>query len=99
ATGFDGNVQSFDGSWVWSRPRSPWTTQATVSMLRGPGNFTYIYAWMTTASIGRELRHNVRLMGELLFDRHGSRAFERSALTREGAQLTLIWTPTGRQIE
>jgi len=99
ATGFDGNVQSLDGSWVWSPPRRSWSTQATVSMLRGPGNFSYIYEWMTTVSIGRELGQQFRLMGELLFDRHGSRAFEGFALEREGAQVTLIWTPRRRRIE
>jgi hypothetical protein len=99
ATGFDGNVQSLDGSWAWSPPRRSWSTQATVSMLRGPGNFTYIYEWMTTVAISRELGQHVRLMGELLFDRHGSRAFEGFALTREGGQVTLIWTPRRRPIE
>src|SRR5262249_47170430 len=96
ATGFEGNVQSVDGSWAWTAAHRPWMTQATVSMLRGPGNFTYIYAWLTTVEIGRELGRNVRLMGELLFDRHGSRGFEGFALTREGGQLTLIWTPRRR---
>jgi hypothetical protein len=98
ATGFQGNVQSFDGSWAWSVPHRSWMTHATVSMLRGPGNFTYIYAWLTTFEIGRELGHDVRLTGELLFDRHGSRAFEGFALMREGAQLTLIWTPQRRPV-
>jgi hypothetical protein len=99
ATGFDGNVQGLDASWFWSPPRNRWTTQATLSILRGPGNFTYIYAWMTTAAIGRELGHDVRLMGELLFDRHGSRAFEGFALMREGARVSLIWTPRRRSAE
>ena len=98
ATGFEGNVQSFDGSWAWSVPRRSWTTRATVSMLRGPGNFSYIYLWLTTVEIGRELARNVRLTGEVVFDRHGSRAFEGFALMREGAQLTLIWTPQRRPV-
>ena len=97
-TGFEGNVQSFDGSWAWSVPHRSWTTHATMSLLRGPGNFTYIYAWLTTVEIGRELGHNVRLIGELLFDRHGSRAFEGFALMREGAQMTLVWTPRRRLV-
>ncbi len=36
-------------------------------------------------------------MGELLFDRHGSRGFEGFHLTREGARVTVIWTPHARR--
>jgi hypothetical protein len=98
ATGFEGNVQSVVGSWSWSPSRSHWTAQSNVSMLRGPGNFSYIYAWLSTAGIGRQLGPDVRLMGEVLFDRHGSRAFEGFHLTREGARFNVIWNPRGRQV-
>ena len=98
ATGFEGDVQSIVGSWLWSAPRSHWMTQADFSLLRRPGNFSYIYAWLSTTGIGRQLGPNVRLMGELLFDRHGSRAFEGFHLTRTGAQLTLTWTPDRRRV-
>jgi hypothetical protein len=99
ATGFEGDVQSVVGSWSWSAPRSHWMAQTDFSMLRGPGNFSYIYAWLSTIGIGRQLGPNVRLMGELLFDRHGSRGFEGFDLTREGSRLNLIWTPRRRPVE
>jgi hypothetical protein len=99
ATGFAGNVQSVVGSWSWSPPRSQWTARADFSMFRGPGNFLYIYTWLSTVGIGRELGPNVRLMGELLFDRHGSRGFEGFHLTREGARVNLVWTPPRRPVE
>jgi hypothetical protein len=95
ATGFEGNVQSVVGSWSWLAPRSHWMAQSDFSMLRGPGNFSYIYAWLSTIGVGRQLGPNVRLMGELLFDRHGSRAFEGFHLTRQESRLNIIWTPHG----
>lgn len=96
ATGFEGNVQTVGGSWLWSAPRGHWTAELDFSMIRRPGNFSYIYAWLSTIGIGRQLGRNVRLMGEVLFDRHGSRAFEGFQLTREGARLNLVWTPRRR---
>ena len=93
ATGFEGNVESVVGSWSWSAPRSHWTARSDFSMLRGPGSFSYIYAWLSTFGIGRQLKPNVRLTGEVLFDRHGSRGYEGFHLTREGSRLNLIWTP------
>jgi len=65
-------------------------------MLRGPGNFSYIYAWLSTFSVGRQLGPSVRLNGEVLFDRHGSRGFEGFALMREGVRLNLVWAPRRR---
>jgi hypothetical protein len=96
ATGFEGNVQSVVGSWSWSAPRSGWTAGSDLSIFRAPGNFSYIYTWLWTAGIGRRFGPNVRLMGELLFDRHGSRGFEGFHLTRQGARMTLLWTPPRR---
>lgn len=98
-TGFEGNVQSVVGSWSWSAPRSDWMARADLSLVRRPGNFSYIYTWLSTVGMGRRLRPNLWLMGELLFDRHGSRAFEGFHLTREGARATLIWTPPRRPVE
>jgi hypothetical protein len=92
ATGFAGNVQSVGGSWSWSPPRSNWTARSDFSVVRGPGNFSYIYTWLSTVGIGRRLTPNVQLMGELLFDRHGSRGFEGFHLTRQRARINLIWT-------
>jgi hypothetical protein len=97
-TGFEGDVQAITGSWFWSAPRGRWMTQTDVSMIRRPGNFSYIYAWLGTLGVGRQLGSDVRLMGELLFDRHGSRGFEGFHLTREGARLNLVWTPRRRQV-
>jgi hypothetical protein len=68
-------------------------------MIRRPGNFSYIYAWLSTAGVGRRLGPNLRLMGEVLFDRHGSRGFEGFHLTREGVRLNLVWTPPQRPVE
>jgi hypothetical protein len=65
-------------------------------MVRRPGNFSYINAWLATAAVGRQVARDVRVMGELLFDRHGSRGFEGFHLTREGARVTIIWTPHRR---
>jgi hypothetical protein len=96
ATGFQGHVESVVGSWRWSAPSSHWTTQADFSMVKRPGNFSYIYAWLSTVGIGRQLGPNVRLMSEALFERHGSRAFEGFDLTREEARLNVIWTPQRR---
>jgi hypothetical protein len=98
ATGFEGNVQSVTGSWSWSAPSGRWTMQSSASMLRGPGNFSYIYAWLSTLGIGRQLGPTVRIVGEVLYDRHGSRAFEGFHLTRESARLNLVWTPRQRPI-
>jgi hypothetical protein len=98
ATGFEGNVQSAVGSWSWSAPGGHWMAQSDFSMLRGPGNFSYIYTWLSTIGIGRQLGPNVRLMGELLFDRHGSRGFEGFHLTRAGSRLNLVWTPRRRPV-
>ena len=50
-----GNVQSVAGAWSWSAPRGRWMARADVSMVRRPGNFSYIHAWLTTAGIGRQL--------------------------------------------
>ncbi len=98
ATGFEGNVQSVVGTWSWWAPRGNWLARSDFSMIRRPGNFSYIYAWLSTASVGRQLGPNVRLMGEVLFDRHGSRGFEGFHLTRERARVTLVWTPSRRRV-
>jgi len=98
ATGFEGNVQSIVGSWSWTAPRSRWMAQSDFSVLRRPGNFSYIYAWLSTIDIGRQLGPNLRLMAEGLFDRHGSRGFEGFHLTQEEARLNFIWTPRRRPI-
>jgi hypothetical protein len=98
-TGFEGNVQSIAGAWSWSAPRGGWMTRADLTMFRGPGNFSYIYTWLSTVGLGRRLSPNVWLMGELLFDRHGSRGFEGFHLTREAARVTVNWTPTRRPVE
>ena len=98
-TGFEGNVQSVAGLWSWSAPRSRWLAWSDFSMIRRPGNFSYIYAWLATAGVGRWLGPNLRLEGEAVFDRHGSRGFEGFHLTREGARLSLVWTPSRRPAE
>ena len=98
ATGFEGDVQTVAGGWSWSPPRREWSAQADVSMVRRPGNFSYIYAWLTTFGLGRQLGPNARIRGEVLYDRHGSRGFEGFHLTREGARLNVIWTPGRRPI-
>jgi hypothetical protein len=98
ATGFEGNVQTVTGSWSCSAPSGRWTVSSNVSMLRGPGNFSYIYAWLSTLGIGRQLGPGLRMVGEVLYDRHGSRMFEGFDLTRESARLNLVWTPRQRSI-
>ena len=98
-TGFEGNVQSVAGSWLWAPPRGRWLARSDFSMVRRPGNFSYIYAWLATAGIGRQLGPNVRLIGEVFFDRHGSRGFEGFHLTREGARLNLVWNPSRRPVQ
>ena len=98
ATGFEGNVESVVGSWSWSGPRSHWTARSDFSMLRGPGSLSSIYAWHSTIGIGRQLKPNVRLTGDVLFDRHGSRLYEGFHLTREGSRLNLIWTPASGRV-
>ena len=98
-TGFEGNVQSVVGSWVWSAPRGRWLARADFSMIRRPGNFSYINAWLSSVGIGRQLTPNVRLSGEVLFDRHGSRAFEGFHLAREGARVNVTWSPPRRPID
>ena len=98
ATGFEGNVESVVGSWSWSAPRSHWTARSDFSMLRGPGNFSSIHAWLSTIGIGRQLKPNVRLTGEVLFDRHGSRGYEGFHLTQEGSRLNLVWTPPSGRV-
>jgi hypothetical protein len=98
-TGFTGDVQAVTGSWSWIPPRGRWTARSDFSLTRRPGNFSYTYAWLATAGVGRQVGRNVRVMGELLFDRHGSRAFEGFHLTRSGVRLNLIWTFPRRRIE
>lgn len=98
ATGFEGDVLSLVGAWSWQGPTSRWIARSDVSTIRRPGNFSDIYAWHATAGLGRQLGPNVRLMGEVLFDRHGSRGFEGYHLTREGVRLNLIWNPTRRRV-
>jgi hypothetical protein len=98
-TGFEGNVQSASGAWFWSMPGSAWLARADVSLVRRPGNFSYIYAWLATAGVGRQVGPNLRLMGELLFDRHGSRAFEGYHLMREAVRVTVVWTARRRPTE
>lgn len=97
-TGFTGDVQAIDGSWAWSAARGQWTARSDFSWIRRPGNFSNIHTWLATVSVGRQLGSTVWLMGELLFDRHGSRLFEGFHLTREGARLTLVWTPARRPV-
>jgi hypothetical protein len=98
-TGFQGNVQSVAALWSWSVPRSRWVTRADFSMIRRPGNFSYIYAWLATAGVERQITPHVRLIGDVVFDRHGSRGFEGYHLSRESARLTLAWTPRRRAVE
>ena len=98
-TGFEGNVQSVGGSWSWSSPRSRWSARTDVSLVRRPGNFSYIYAWLATAGVGRRISPNVRLVGELVFDRHGSRAFEGFHQMTEGVRVNLIWSRPRREVE
>jgi hypothetical protein len=98
-TGFEGDMQSIAGSWLWSRPRSRWTARTDFSLIRRPGNFSYTYAWLATGGIGRRFGSNVRVMGELVFDRHGSRGFEGFHLTREEARLTFILMLPRRRLE
>jgi hypothetical protein len=98
-TGFGGNVQWADGSWSWSAPQRQWMAQSDFSMVRRPGNFSYIYTWLATFGLGRRLTPNVRLMGELLFDRHGSRGFEGFHIARQGARVNFLWTPRRRTVE
>jgi hypothetical protein len=92
-------VQSVAALWSWSVPRSRWVTRADFSMIRRPGNFSYIYAWLATAGVERQITPHVRLMGDVVFDRHGSRGFEGYHLSRESARLTLAWTPRRRAVE
>jgi hypothetical protein len=96
ATGFSGSVQSVESAWSWIPSRTRWLAQANFSMLRGPGNFSYIYAWLSTFDAGRQISSSVRLTGEVLFDRHGSRGFEGFHLTRYGAHMNIVWTPQRR---
>jgi hypothetical protein len=98
ATGFSGSVQTVESAWSWSPPRSRWLAQANFSMLRGPGNFSYIYAWLSTFDAGRQLSSSLRVTGEVLFDRHGSRGFEGFHLTRYGAHMNIVWTPQRRVV-
>ena len=98
-TGFEGNVQSAVGAWFWSTPGSAWLARADLSVVRRPGNFSYIYAWLSTAGVGRQIRPSIRLMGELVFDRHGSRAFEGFHMMREAVRVTVIWTAPRRPAE
>ncbi|HEY7291824.1 MAG TPA: hypothetical protein VH583_18440 [Vicinamibacterales bacterium] len=97
-TGFEGNVQTVGASWSWLAPRSRWMARSDFSMLRGPGNFSFIYAWLATAGVGRQLNPNVTLTGELIFDRHGSRAFEGFDLMEEGVRVVFAWTPRRRPV-
>lgn len=97
-TGFEGDVQSLAASWSWSAPRSRWVASSDFSLVRRPGNFSNIYAWLATAGAGRRIGRDVRVMGELLFDRHGSRGFEGFTLTREGVRVSLAWTPGRRRV-
>ena len=98
-TGFQGNVQSVFGSWLWSPPLDKWTVRSDFTMVRRPGNFSYIYAWLSTLAVGRPLGPHVRLIGEAVFDRHGSRMFEGFHMTRRGARLYVVWTPSRRAVE
>jgi hypothetical protein len=97
-TGFQGNVQSVFGSWLWSSPLEKWTMRSDFTMVRRPGNFSYIYAWLSTLAIGRQVTPQVQLIGEALFDRHGSRMFEGFHMTRRGARLYVTWTPSRRAV-
>jgi len=99
ATGFEGGVQSVTGSWFWSAPRGRWSVHSDLSMVRRPGNFSYIFSWLSTTGIGRQLGPSLRLTADTFFDRHGSRAYEGFHLSQEGARLNVIWVPrreTGR---
>jgi hypothetical protein len=98
ATGFEGDVRTLVGAWSWSAPSSRWLARSDFSMIQRPGNFSNIYAWLATAGIGRQLGPSVRLMGEFLFDRHGSRGFEGYHLARQGVRLNLTWNPTRRRV-
>jgi hypothetical protein len=97
ATGFGGDLQSAVGSWSWSAPRGQWSARSDLSVTRRPGNFSYIYAWLSTFTVGRRLGPDVRLEGEVLFDRHGSRGFEGFHLARERARVSLVWSPAHRR--
>jgi hypothetical protein len=91
-TGFSGDMQAVTAAWLWSPTRSRWTAQSDFSLTRRPGNFSYTFAWLATGGFGRQFGSHVRIMGELLYDRHGSRGFEGFALSRQEARLTFIWT-------
>lgn len=97
ATGFEGNVRSAVGSWSWATPRRQWILQSDFTLVRRPGNYSYISSWLATAGIGRQLGPTARLMAEFVFDRHGSREFEGFDLTRKGARLQFAWRPSRRQ--
>lgn len=94
----EGDVHSFLASWYWSPLRSKWSAQANVTGHRTPGNFLYIYTWKANASIGREVRSNLQVLLEAIFDRHGSKAFEGFHMQREGFQVNLVWLPRKRLI-
>jgi hypothetical protein len=98
ATGFEGSVRSAAGTWSWSAPRGQWTLQADLWVVRRPGNYSDISSWLATAGVGRHFGPNVRLVADVVFDRHGSREFEGLDLTRRGGRLQLIWSPARRRV-
>jgi hypothetical protein len=93
-----GDVYHMLASWYWGPLRSKWSAQANFTVYRTPGNFLYIYTWHGNTSIGRELRPNLRLMFEGIFDRHGSKAFEGFHMSTEGFRVNLIWLPRKRLV-
>jgi hypothetical protein len=97
ATGFEGTVRSAAGTWSWSAPRGQWTLQSDFWVVRRPGNYSDISSWLATAGVGRQFGPNVRLVADLVFDRHGSREFEGFDLTRRGGRLQLLWNPSRRR--
>jgi hypothetical protein len=96
--GYSRDVTSLTSAWYWSPVRSKWQTEATLAEFRNFGNFSYIYTWHVNAEVGRQVRDHLRLSGEFLFDRHGSKGFEGFHLSREGFIFNVIWTPQRRLI-
>lgn len=95
-TGFGGSVISGLASWYWVPLESKWSLQSNFSLYRSPGNFMFIYTWLSTTDIERQVASHVRIRGEFLFDRHGSKGFEGFTLSREGVRVDVVWMPRKR---
>jgi hypothetical protein len=97
-SGMSRDVTSMTAGWYWSPPRSPWSVQSTLVQFRNFGNFSYIYTWHANASIGRQIQPRLRMVAEVLWDRHGSKGFEGFHLTRQGFRLNVVWVPRKRVV-